>query len=522
MSPPDREAAVMPRPHCSRLGARTDVSTANVGHVPVVMDELETTKLPVPCSHTEGLCHDPDSLIVTWDGPDDPQDPFNWSLRKKWWATGLGLVASFVCTMNGTIITVAHKAISEEFHVSDGTFHDSYWLITSWGIGAALCPLVLFPIMEDFGVRPVVLGAYFFFICLLIPVGLAQNFATLIVVRFFSGGCVPLMSDAVAGIISNVFHGERARSVPHGSSGWFLYTSIPFLALDWLPRINLDCRTLSYHHYRSSREPWFGYPGGGKKAYTSRELDRTPLYQVVIRSVQRPLYMLCTESVVFVATLWAAFSLGTIYLFTQSVEQVYGELYGWDAVQAGYVQVAIVIGEILGCGLCVSTNHWYYASAARNTEAPGTPIPEARLYASVIGGFFGVTGGMLVYGWTSYPAIHWIAPAVGLAMVGFGTTAVVVGNANYLIDAYSKYAASALGAVGLVENTSIAFLPLAATAMYTDLGFQWASSLLAFMSLVLVATPFVVLKWGKEIRSRSPFMKEAIIESSQRMMRMGG
>lgn len=68
-----------------------------------------------------------------------------------------------------------------------------------------------------------------------------------------------------------------------------------------------------------------------------------------------------------------------------------------------------------------------------------------------------------------------MAPTVGLAMVGFGTTAVVVGNANYLIDAYSKYAASALGAVGLVENTSIAFLPLAATAMYTDLGFQWAS-----------------------------------------------
>jgi MFS family permease len=96
-------------------------------------------------------------------------------------------------------------------------------------------------------------------------------------------------------------------------------------------------------------------------------------------------------------------------------------------------------------------------------------------------------------------------------MVGFGTTAVIIGNANYLIDAYSKYAASALGAVGLVENISIAFLPLAATAMYTSLGYQWASSLLAFASLALVATPFVVLKWGAVIRFRSPFMKEAII-----------
>ncbi|KAL1966729.1 hypothetical protein VTN77DRAFT_3926 [Rasamsonia byssochlamydoides] len=70
------------------------------------MDELKTTKHPVPGSPTEGPCHEPDTVIVTWDGPDDPQDPFNWPLQKKWWATGLGLVASFVCSMNGTIIAV--------------------------------------------------------------------------------------------------------------------------------------------------------------------------------------------------------------------------------------------------------------------------------------------------------------------------------------------------------------------------------------------------------------------------------
>jgi len=472
-------------------------------------------------------------VIVTWDGPDDPRDPFNWSLRKKWFAIGLGLFASFISSMNGTIISVAHQIINEEFHISDATFPNSYWPITSWGIGGALFPLVLFPAMEDFGIRPVFLVTYFCFVCLLIPIGLAQNFATLIVARFFSGGCVQLLCNAVAGIISNVFQGDRARSVPIS-----LYVTTYLAATSMGPVIGslilqfLSWRWIGYIEliWTAAFFPIFliGFPESrgsaillakakqlrreGKKAYTVEELDHTPLYQVVIKSVQRPLYMLCTESVVFVATLWAAFSLGTIYLFTQSVEQVFGELYGWNAVQAGYVQLAIVIGEVLGWGFCVSTNRWYYASAARNTEAPGTPISEARLYPSVIGGFFGVTGGMFVYGWTSYSAIHWMVPTVGLAMVGFGTTAVVVSIANYLIDAYSKYATSALGAVGLVENTSLALLPLAATAMYRGLGYQWASSLLAFVSLALVATPFAVLKWGKEIRSRSPFMKEAIIE----------
>ncbi|EFR03557.1 hypothetical protein MGYG_06553 [Nannizzia gypsea CBS 118893] len=495
---------------------------------------LKAAKNPAAGSPAEGPHHHSDAVIITWDGRHDPENPFNWSPRKKWRTTGLGLLASFVCSINGTIIAVAHNAISEEFNISNVDFPHSYWPTTSWGVGAALLPLALFPIMEDFGIRPVLLSTYFFFVCSLIPIGLAQNFTTLIVMRFFSGGCVPIMSDAVASMVSNVFHGDCARSTPvclyvttylaATSIGPVVGASIlQFLSWRWIGHIELIWTAALFPLFIIALPETRGSAillakakrlrDKGEKVYTMDELhhDRK-LYQAVLRSVQRPLYMLFTEPVVFVATLWAAFSLGTIYLFTQSVELVYGQLYGWDAVLAGYVQVAIVVGEILGCALCMFTNSWYYASAAQNTEAPGTPIPEARLYTSIIGGFFGVTGGMFVYGWTSYPTIYWIAPTVGLTMVGFGTTAVVISIANYLIDAYSKYAASALGAVGLVENTAIAFLPLATIAMYTGLGFQWASSLLAFMSFALAITPFLVFKWGKKIRSRSPFMKEAIID----------
>ncbi|RJE16363.1 multidrug transporter, partial [Aspergillus sclerotialis] len=58
--------------------------------------------------------------------------------------------------------------------------------------------------------------------------------------------------------------------------------------------------------------------------------------------------MLFTEPVLFVFTVWSAFMLGTVYVFTQSVEQVFSGLYGWTASQAGYVQAAVVIGECVG------------------------------------------------------------------------------------------------------------------------------------------------------------------------------
>ncbi|KAL5624176.1 hypothetical protein BROUX41_004236 [Berkeleyomyces rouxiae] len=479
------------------------------------------------------LKRDSSLIIVAWDGPSDPQDPFNWSPQKKWLATGLGLFATFISLVNGSIITVAHEAINDEFGVSDAHFPHSYWPVASWGVGGALFSLAVLPMMEDFGIRTVFLITYFLFICFLIPVGVASNFATLVVVRFFSGGCVTILANTVASILTNVFNGDRARAPAMGlyilmylaasSSGPVIGAAI-FDHLDWRwigyveliwTAVFLPVFVFGMPESRSSvllRQKAKRMRQQGLNAHTAEELDTTPLLQIVAKSVQRPLYMLCTESVVFVSTLWSAFSLGTIYLFTQSVEQVYGELYGWDAVKSGYVQASIVIGEILGCVFCLSTNHWYYNSAAHNTETPGKPIPESRLYQAVVGGLFGVTGGMFIYAWTAYPGIHWIVPSIGLAVTGFGTTAVVQSISNYLVDAYSKYAGSAIAAICLGENMAIALVPLAAPSMYTNLGFHWASSLLGFISLAMVATPLAVLKWGQSIRARSPFMKEAAME----------
>ncbi|KAL2075863.1 hypothetical protein VTL71DRAFT_806 [Oculimacula yallundae] len=505
--------------------------TDQVGCITVVMSAGESDSqlaLDIPGNRTP---QSRDTVIVTWNGPNDPQNPFNWLPSKKWRTLILGLLASFICSMNGTILSVANSSISHEFGISSSPFPNVYLMTTSWGIGAALFPLILFPLMEDWGVRPLLLSTYFCFTCLLIPIGFAQNFATLVIVRFFTGGCVPLMSDAVASIAANLFRGDEARSLPiclyvtiylvATSLGPVVGASIlQFLNWRWIAHIELiftaaffpifafalpETRGLAILRAKARRVR------REKRAYTIEEDECISLCQALRKSVQRPVYMLCTEPVVFIAAVWAAFSLGTIYLFTESVALVYGQLFGWDAVQAGYVQCAIVIGEISGAGLSLSTNHWYRDSAARNTEVTGTPIPEARLYPAITGGFFGVTGGMLVYGWAANPHIHWTVISTGLAMVGFGTTAVVISIANYLIDAYSKYAASALAAVGLLENISIAFLPLAAPTMYTNLGLHWASTILAVLSLLLVATPLLVIKWGKDIRASSPFMKEAII-----------
>lgn len=247
----------------------------------------------------------------------------------------------------------------------------------------------------------------------------------------------------------------------------------------------------------------------GKPIYTQAELDPTPKHQILLKSMSRPAYLLVTEPVLFASTCWSAFSFGCVYLFTQSVGQVFSSLYGWKEYSTGYVQGAIVIGELLGWLATLYSSHLYLKSASRNTEMPGQPIPEARLYVSVFASFLGIVGGMFVYAWTSYPYLPWIAPAIGLAMVGFGIQVVIVAICDYITDIYapSSYAGSAISAVAAGENLVAGLLPLAAASMYTNLGFQWASTLLAFLALLLSFAPVVFIWKGRSLRARSPFMQ---------------
>jgi MFS family permease len=196
-------------------------------------------------------------------------------------------------------------------------------------------------------------------------------------------------------------------------------------------------------------------------------------------------------------------------MFTQSIAQIYSSLYSWSFFGTGLVQSAIIVGELMGLLASIYQDKLYFNSASKNTEKPGHPIPEARLYLSIPGSFLGLTVGLFFYAWTSYSTLHWILPTIGLAFVGFGMFCVVTAVTGYIIEAYSKYAASAIAGVAFLENCFAAFLPLATQSMYKNLGFQWSSSLLGFLALVLSFIPLVLQSYGRVIRERSPFMREA-------------
>lgn len=230
-------------------------------------------------------------------------------------------------------------------------------------------------------------------------------------------------------------------------------------------------------------------------------------------NILRPFLLLTTEPVVFFFALLSALSYGLLFIATQSVPQVYSSLFAFTESQTGLIQASIFIGEILGFLACACIQDPYFSRASMGSArvlGGKLQLPEVRLYLAIPSSFLGLAGGLFLYGWTSNADHTYWAPTIGLGLLGFGSVVVMQAIMMYITDAYAKYAASASAAVCFGENIFAAFLPLASQSMYTRLGFQWASSLLAFLALALSVAPVALVWKGRVIRKKSPFMREAM------------
>jgi hypothetical protein len=52
-----------------------------------------------------------------------------------------------------------------------------------------------------------------------------------------------------------------------------------------------------------------------------------------------------------------------------------------------------------------------------------------------------------------------------------------------------------------------AAFPLFGTQMYNKLNYHWASSLLAFLTVVMMPFPYIFFRYGKKIRAKSRYAK---------------
>lgn len=140
--------------------------------------------------------------------------------------------------------------------------------------------------------------------------------------------------------------------------------------------------------------------------------------------------------------------------------------------------------------------------SAQKHLARGDFKPEHRLTWMVPGAVL-LPIGLLLYGWTTYYKIFWIAPLFGLAIFDCGLILTFMAANTYLVDVFTVHAASATAANAVLRSLLAAILPLFGPAMYQKLGNGWGNSLLAFIATAMIPVPIIFIKYGETIRNKT-------------------
>ena len=232
--------------------------------------------------------------------------------------------------------------------------------------------------------------------------------------------------------------------------------------------------------------------------------------EVFQRALVRPWVLLFQEPIVLVASLYMALVYGTIYMFMGAMPIVYDEDRGWNEGIGGLSFMGIAVGILLGLVYAIYDNKRYMKLFLSQTATAESRLPPAIVGAAAL------PIGMFAFAWTNYPSIHWSVSIILSAPFGSGCVLVMLPLVNYLIDAYTIYAASVLAAAAIFRSVVGAVFPLFTTQMYHNLGIHWASSVPAFLTLACMPFPMVMYRYGATLRMKCKYA----VEAAEMMRRM--
>jgi MFS family permease len=129
----------------------------------------------------------------------------DWPIARKWRAIVLLCFICFAVGINATAILTASDQIMLEFNIDESRFPYSFFLATAWNAAAALIPVVILPLVEDFGLRRIYVGIYSIFVVFVVPQAVAKNFATLVGTRIVTGGCGGVLQNVVDGAAADIW-----------------------------------------------------------------------------------------------------------------------------------------------------------------------------------------------------------------------------------------------------------------------------------------------------------------------------
>ncbi|KAJ5618849.1 hypothetical protein N7510_002833 [Penicillium lagena] len=489
----------------------------------MVLDQGAVTQEIIDYPYT-GSGTDDDPYAVSWI-PNDPRNPMNFSEVKKWSITMLVAIATLAVALVSSAYTGGVEEIMEQFHVGEEV---ATLGVSLFVLGFAIGPLAWAPLSELFGRQVLFVLTYAILTAFNAGSAGAQNIWTLIILRFFAGsfGSSPLTN--AGGVIADMFHAKQRgvamslfAAAPFlgpvlgpiigGFLGmnagwrWVMGFLAAFSGAVWIMGTLLIPETYAPVLLRRRAERLSKISGKVYRSKPDIEQGKVSLKEAFKLALSRPWILLFREPIVFLLSLYMAIVYGTLYMMFAAFPIVYQVDRGWNQGIGGLAFLGIMVGMLIAVVYTLFDNKRYIRV---QDEHNGFAPPEARLPPCLIASI-AIPVGLFWFAWTNYPSIHFMASIAAGVPFGFGMVLVFLSIMNYLIDAYTIFAASVLAANSVLRSCFGAAFPLFTTYMYNNLGIHWASSIPAFLALACVPFPFLFYKYGPAIRKRCKFAAQS-------------
>jgi DHA1 family multidrug resistance protein-like MFS transporter len=453
-------------------------------------------------------------------GPDDLDNPKNWSKARRWWITLVAVLLVINSTFASSAPSATVRDIAEGLQVSPRV---AGLVTTCYLLGYCAGPLFWAPLSEFYGRRWIFYCTFALYAVSTLICAFAPNFPVLLTGRFITGVFASSALSNSPGFLADIWGPiERGNAMALFSTMTFMGPSLGPVIVGFL-ELEMNWRWCFYVLL------WLAFPSLVlmltisetlpeiillKKAQRIRELqwaecesvkapveaDSRSLSASLTIAMTRP-WRLLVDPISLLVAIYLSVVYCLLYMLFTIYPIVFQEERGWNSGVGQLPLIGTIIGAVLGGAIVYAMSF----SDAKRAIAGHEAVPEDRLPAAMIDGIIFPIA-MLLFAWTGeYNHIHWMVPSIAGCCLATSILLIFVAYLNYITDTYLMYAASALAANTVTRAAAGAASPLFTRTMFTKLGVGVGGSIVGCIACLLAPIPFVFYKYGSRIRGRSRF-----------------
>lgn len=421
-------------------------------------------------------------------------------------------------------------------HDLDGTKNKSasVLLVTIWELGEAFGPLVLAPLSESVGRRPVFNVANVLFIAATVLAALCQSTPLFIGARALTGLAVAsnVLNPAIVGdmfideergspmsmiMLAPLIGGAVGPAIAGAITETLGWRQILWMAVILSSTCELVFLTCFRETYKvtilNKRVAKLKKETGNTALRTIFDIESPEANEKGSKklwdSILRPFVVFLDSGVLQVMSIFAAVDFTYFYIMSTTLPDILGGIYDLSPALTGSAFAFFSVGSVISVVLLNSSldRIYVYLRTKNHATNNGKGQPEYRLPLSILGAF-AVTPIVALYGWVAELRLPLPVFLTVLALLGATMMQAFLPLMAYVVDAFQLYSASAMTALIVTRCLMGTFLPLGVEPLVKDLGYGWGFTVLAFISLALAPLPVIIYRYGAKWRERSRYTRQ--------------